>query len=205
MLSRREFVGRSLAASALAACAAPGWAALAADRDEPHRFFTVIFDCTFPDGAAFGAEALRQGAAAQAVGSDLGSVWMNAIEPRWKRGPAAMAGLTGAAPLFCLELLARDYRMGLVYRIAHATTADGRFHHRLAGPDPVPDSERRLAEAGHQWAALAATLAMSCPGALQPDPAIGLLDLARRPGIAQQALFSWVMAPVRREVLSYEL
>ena len=45
---------------------------------------------------------------------------MNEIEPRLRAGPVAIAGLTGAATLFCLDLLARDYGAHVVQRTAAA-------------------------------------------------------------------------------------
>jgi hypothetical protein len=112
MSRRREFIQRGLAASALIACPLTVHLALAESiSGVPYRPFKVVFDQTFAEGAAFGAEAVSRGARAHAVGSNAGVVWMNEIEPRWKRGPAVIAGLTGRASLFCLELLARDYRV----------------------------------------------------------------------------------------------
>ena len=94
MSSRREFIQRGLAASALAACPLTARLAPAGSSSEPYRFFKVVFDQTFAEGAAFAAEALSRGAPAHAVGSNAGGVWMNHIEPRWKRGPAVVAELT---------------------------------------------------------------------------------------------------------------
>jgi hypothetical protein len=199
MSSRREFIQRGLAASALAA--SPLTARLAqADGSgrEPYRFFTVLFDPTFADGAAFGAEAVRLGAPASAAGSDAGSVWMNQIEPRWKHGPAVVAGLTGRASLFCLELLARDYGMGVVYRAEHSPAPGGGIRHSITGPERLAKWESRLTLAGKRWSALAAEMAMSCPEALAPDPGIGLLDLGQPSRIVEPSLFSWVIAPARR-------
>ena len=51
-------------------------------------------------------------------GRDVAALWMNEIEPRLRLGPVAIAGLTGAATLFCLDLLARDYGAHVVQRNA---------------------------------------------------------------------------------------
>jgi hypothetical protein len=197
--SRREFLQRGLAASVLAACPRSARLVLAGGgSEEPHRLFKIVFDQTFAEGAAFGAEAVSRGAAVRAIGSDAGGVWMNEIEPRWQRGPAAVAGLGSLASLFCLELLGRDYGMGVAYCAEHSPTAGVVVHHVLIGRDRLSPWESRLTAAGKRWAAVAAAMAMKCPETLTPDPHVGLLDLARPTGIAGPSLFSWVIGPAWR-------
>lgn len=181
MPSRREFIQSGLAASALAAHP------LTARGGEPYRpvIVVVVVDQTSPQGPVFAAEAANRGTAAYAMGRDPGSVWMNQIEPRWKRDPAVVAGLTSRASLFCLELLARDYGMGLVYRVEHG------IRHVITGPESLSEWERRLTVAGKRWGAVAAAMAMNCPQTLEPR--IGLLDL-----VPETSLHSWVFAPARR-------
>jgi hypothetical protein len=198
MPNRREFIQRALVASALATCPLTARLALAGSGGgKPHRLFKVIFDESFPGGAAFGAEAVSRGAPVHAVGSDAGGVWMNEIEPRWKRGPAVVAGLTGRTSLFCLELLARDYGMGVVYRTEHSLTAGG-IRHVITGAENLSEWESRLTSAGERWSAVAAAMVMNCPESLEPDPNIGLLDPAQPSWIAEPSLFSWVIGPARR-------
>jgi hypothetical protein len=197
MPSRREFIQSGLAASALAAGPLTARLAFAAGTSgEPYRLFKVVFDQTLAEGAAFGAEAVRRGAPARAIGNNAGSVWMNEIEPRWKRGPAVVAGLTGRSCLFCLELLARDYGMGVLYRAEHSPSAGG-IHHVITGPESLSKWEGRLTAAGKRWSAVAAAMVLNCPETLDPDPSIGLLDLAQPHG-AEPSLFSWVIAPAKR-------
>jgi hypothetical protein len=203
MPSRREFIQRGIAASVLAAGPLTSRLALAGSSSgKPYRLFKVVFDQTLAEGAAFGVEAVSRGAPARAVGSNAGSVWMNEIEPRWKRGPAVIAGLTGRASLFCLELLARDYGMGVVYRAEHSPTGDGGIRHVITGPETLSEwqaeSKTRLTAAGPCWSAVAARMVMNCPETLEPNPSIGLLDLAQPAGIAGPSLFSWVIAPAKR-------
>ena len=202
MHSRRKFVQGGLAASALATCPLTARIALADARlVESHQIFKVIFDQTLAAGALFEVEAVGRGASALAIGDDAGSVWMNAIEPRWKlgpeHGPAAVAGLTGRASLFCLELLARDYGMGVVYRAEHAPAADGSVLHVITAPGQLSEWESRLNAAGKHWGAVAAAMALSCPAALLADPGIDLLDPAQPSRVAGPSLFSWVIAPTK--------
>ena len=83
----------------------------------------MIVDRALPQAAAFAAEANAAGHETHAFERDVGALWMNEIEPRLRAGPVAIAGLTGAATLFCLELLARDYGAELVQRRSPARAA----------------------------------------------------------------------------------
>jgi hypothetical protein len=163
--------------------------------DEPYQFFRVLFDNTSAEGAAFGAEAAARGAATRAVGIDLGSLWMHEIAPQWKDRPAAIAGLTSGPHLFCLELLARDYGMGLVYRVRHEIGASGHCGHIITGPPVLSSWTNQLTATGRDWARRAAALAMNCPGSLRPSRDLDLVDLASCSALGDRSLFSWVIAP----------
>jgi hypothetical protein len=164
-------------------------------RDGPYQFFRVLFDNTSAEGAAFGAEAAARGAATRAVGIDLGSLWMHEIEPQWKNRPAAIAGLTSGPHLFCLELLARDYGMGPVYRVRHEIGASDQCGHIVAGPPVLSSWTNQLTATGRDWARCAAALALDCPGALRPSRDLDLVDLASCSALGDRSLFSWVIAP----------
>ena len=47
---------------------------------------------------------------------DITALWFHDLDLRWKRGPAAIAGMTDANALFCLDLLARDKGMHVASR-----------------------------------------------------------------------------------------
>jgi hypothetical protein len=194
MQTRRAFVQSGIAVTALAALPLRARDEFDAETSDARSLFKVVFDRTFAAGVAFGAEAARRGAPVQAIGSDLGGVWMNVLEPELKASPVAIAGLTGAAPLFCLELLARDYGLGVVYRIEHARLPGGGFRHAVTGHPVLASWQAHLA-ADENWGARAAELATAYPRALAPESPIALLDLAERPGRAAGSLYSWMLAP----------
>src|SRR4029453_3422727 len=211
MRTRRQFMRDAIATSMMAvgSTAPPGvlarWARTSEEasrdgsRDEPYQFFRVLFDNTSAEGAAFGAEAAARGAATRAVGIDLGSLWMHEIEPQWKHCPAAIAGLTSGPHLFCLELLARDYGMGLVYRVRHEIGASDHCGHIVAGPPVLSSWTDQLEATGRDWARHAAALAMDCPSALGPCRDLDLVDLTTRSGLTEHSLYSWVIAPADGE------
>jgi hypothetical protein len=205
MPTRRQFMRHAMATSVMAVCSPAADTVLAELRrsseeasrggsDEPYQLFRVLFDDMSAEGASFGAEAAARGALTRAVGIDLGSIWMQEIEPRWKDGPIAIAGLTRGAALFCLELLARDYGMGVVYRVRHDVKANGQYRHALMGPTQLSSWSDRLTAAGGAWPSLAAALATACSSALRPCRDLGLVDLAGCSTLAARPLFSWVIA-----------
>lgn len=153
----------------------------------------VIFDRTLREGRAFGVTAERRGARVDAVGADLGTFWMSTLEPELKRGPVMLAGLTAGAPLFCLELLCRDYGLRTVYRIEHVRAPDGRVRHALAGDPGLAASIDRLAIAGADWPAAAAAVATDVALHRPPTRALELLDL-RGHERNTQSLFTWLIA-----------
>ena len=204
MPNRREFIHTGLAVSALTASYLHGPVALARPANPTTKpsasLFKVIYDRSFDAGRSFGAEAARRGAPVQATGSDIGSVWMNVIEPELETRPAAIAGLTAGAPLFCLELLASDYGMRLVYRIEHRPIDGDRYRHSVTGHTALSSWADELAAAGTQWSASAAGLALTHPEGLRPLTDISLLDLAEQAKGAGQPLYSWLIEPAARAV-----
>jgi hypothetical protein len=207
MPTRRQFMRHAIVSS-MTVCSPAAHAMLAGFRrtseassrdggpDEPYQFFRILFDNTSPEGAAFGTEAAARGAVTRAVGVDLGSLWMHEIEPQWKHCPAAIAGLTSGPHLFCLELLARDYGMGLVYRVRHEIGASDHCGHIVAGPPVLSSWTNQLTATGRDWARCAAALAMDCPGSLRPSRDLDIVDLASCSAPGDRSLFSWVIAPV---------
>lgn len=121
MVNRRDFVAGSAALAALGAV--PFARSLAAgQRTEtaPRAAQLVIVDRALPGAAAFAAQSIAAGYDTRLFDRDVGALWMNEIEPRLRLGPVALAGLTGAATLFCLDVLARDYGAHVVQRNAAA-------------------------------------------------------------------------------------
>jgi hypothetical protein len=204
--SRREFLVRTAVATALTACPPVSRSLGAAASIERRDVARVLFDRRATQAVAFGLEAARRGVEALAVDDDAGTVWIHEIAPIWQTvtglgaearslKAAAIAGLTTRAPLFCLELLGRDYGMRVVYRGQHTRPASGCARHTFAGRSVSPRWEAQLADAGAEWGGVAVTLALTRPVDPVMDSRIGLLDL--EPGRdADRSLFSWVIAPV---------
>ena len=124
MTSRREFLKTGLAASALLPLGAR--ADLGAFEGVPGAavsIYKVVYDTRFPASIAFARRAAARGLAVHAIAGDMTRFWYDDLYHRWRQGPAAIAGLTTHGPLFCLERLAWEQRMRVVYRDEHAPVA----------------------------------------------------------------------------------
>jgi hypothetical protein len=153
----------------------------------------VIVDHAVADAPQFATAAAARGAAVRALRQgDIGALWMNEIEPRWRTGRGAIAGLTAGGPLFCLELFARDYGMCVAYRARHTLLASGNLAHVVADAD-AQVAAGALDAAGERWSAVAAALAVLEPAVEFPRTQIPLLDLAEDE--REVSFYSWMLAP----------
>ncbi len=123
MFNRRHFVAGSAALAALAAV--PFARSHARTQRVPSAAQLVIVDRALPDASAFAAESIAAGYDTRLFDRDVGALWMNEIEPRLRASPVAIAGLTNAATLFCLDFLARDYGAHVVQRNQAASDTVG--------------------------------------------------------------------------------
>jgi hypothetical protein len=78
--------------------------------------YKVVFDERFPSSVAFGDEWASHGIQTHAINGDVTALWYHDLYFRWKKGPAAIAGMTTRESLFCLDLLARDAGLRLIGR-----------------------------------------------------------------------------------------
>ena len=113
-IDRRAFMMTAAVASFLPA---PGIGALAADGV---GLDGVISDRRFAESRAFGSAAEARGIAHWPMAGDVTRIWLQELDPRWRRGAAIVAGLTTRQALFCLEQLARDRGMRVFRRIEHS-------------------------------------------------------------------------------------
>ena len=161
-------VGGSSASAAPMPPAADGFA-----DGNPIALDAILFDSRFPSSRAFGAAAKSVGRATTALQGDVTGLWRHHLRPHWARG-GAIAGMTTASSLFCLEQLAKDHWMRVVVRVEHRGSPPGSLAHRVTAAEPMlsrtcaalanardwPDHAWR----GHQW-----------PGRAWPDQLIDVL------------------------------
>jgi len=108
--NRREFIQTGIAASVLPIVAT------AKELLPQPQLYKVIFDHRFPASREFAAEMEKLGAPVYGIHGDITDLWFHDLYHRWKQSPAPIAGMTAHGPLFCLERLAWDHEMRVLYR-----------------------------------------------------------------------------------------
>ena len=194
MTSRREFLQAGISATALplASRAARAAELPAVERVHPYK---VVYDGRFPDSIAFARRAETIGLSVHAIKGDVTRFWYDDLYYRWKKGPAAIAGLTGHGALFCLEHLARDQRMRVVFRAVH-TFVSGSVEHELTGPPAMVRDAMALDARATRWGSCLADVIARCPSGrteithVRARSGVGADEAAADDG----ALYSWVIA-----------
>jgi hypothetical protein len=196
MTSRREFLKVGLAASALLPAGARASLALV-EAPAAVSLYKVLYDTRFAASVAFAQSAAARGVAVHAMTGDMTPFWYDDLYHRWRQEPAAIAGLTAHGALFCLERLAWEQRMRVVYRGEHAAAGGGGLAHRFEGPAALAAAAAE-ATVDATWATALADVVTACPrGRAQSGTARSLT--ARADGMTpSEPLFSWVIAPVAR-------
>jgi hypothetical protein len=181
-----------LAVAALPFAARAGFAGAAPAAAPLYR---VLYDRRFPASVAFARRAAELGLAVHGIDGDMTQFWYRDLYHRWRQSPAAIAGLTAYGALFCLERLAWDQRMRVVYRGEHELAAKPCVAHRLDGPDSML-AAADLGRAAAGWPAVLAEVVARCPGS---PAARHTARLVSRPAAPEfEPLYSWVIAPVTR-------
>ena len=141
---------------------------------------------------SFAAELRSRGIAASEVMDDLAQLWYGGLQSQLQQFPAAIAGLTGRATLFCLEELTRSLNMQVRYRIEHHIDSHGRVQHDAIGPVSVIEAVRDLPSVsgfGRSTAVLASRFDPRCPSETLAQKRTGPFSPE---GIT--SLVSWVIA-----------
>jgi hypothetical protein len=158
-------------------------------------FYKVVLDERFADSAAFAHELRRRGADLHAIRGDITDFWYRDLSAVWQKTRVAVAGMTAHGPLFCLEQLARDYRMRVIFRAEHHFRPDACIHHALWGPDAVLRHAASLEGAGVDWSTHVARMVSVCSTG-RPKTTVAIVTAAARSSAPEQdPLFSWVIAP----------
>jgi hypothetical protein len=121
------------------------------------QFYKVIFDHRFPASREFGAEMEKLGATVHGIHGDITDLWFHDLYHRWKQSPVPTAGMTAHGPLFCLERLAWDHGMRVLYRTDSEPPDQLDYRTQMKLPPGVKskdfaDAMKQFEEAvGKQW------------------------------------------------------
>jgi hypothetical protein len=198
MASRREFLQMGVAALALPisshAALSPA-ASLADGKPSTTPLYKMIFDQRFPSSCTFREEAERLGVPVHGIKGDMTDLWYHDLYARWKQGPAAIAGMTAHGAIFCLERLAWDQRMRVVFRADHRYLNDGSIEHALSGPTVLLREAAGLSNQTN-WASEMASLLTRCP-AIRPQSSLAnVIGPTVRHSDDPEHLISWLIAPM---------
>jgi len=182
MANRREFLQMGIAASALPISTElmlPNTSSTAENISPSIPIYKMIFDNRYAVARVFAKDIENAGGKTYGIDGDVTGLWYHDLHHRWKKGPVAIAGLTDANALFCLEQLAWSAcQMHLIYSTEHKPT----------------DGSRKLVESFPESSFLAAEKIMHYPKReaipLPPYSSLSTDDI--------NSLVSWVIAPTKR-------
>jgi hypothetical protein len=156
----------------------------------------VLFDSRHPGSGAFGTAAARAGWRAVAFPGDVTAMWRETLLPSWAAGGGAIAGMTTAAGLFCLEQLANDYWMRVVLRIEHRCPHPGMLAHRVTAAEPMLTRACAALGCAPEWPARSFGLLRGCVRSKNQPRVSRVVSCADRGrySIAGSELVSWIIA-----------
>ena len=167
-MDRRKFclssaaAAMSGAAAALAGAPAPGQMIPAIPAPAPNLpLYKFIYDRRYPAARAFGAAA--NGLRTVAIDGDITALWSRDLRAQWSVGAGAIAGMTTARSLFCLEQLAKDHWMRVVIRAEHAVEAHETTHWVTASAPMIARMKSVLT--AENWPARMPTALQGCQDA----------------------------------------
>ncbi len=203
-MNRRKFCASSVAAAisvttaGSARLSAPqGQSVLPGTSARGAELYKFIYDRRYSAARAFGG-AVERGhstSGTAAIDGDVTALWSRDLRARWLAGSGAIAGMTTARTLFCLEQLAKDHWMRVVVRADHSLSKGYEIAHRLFAPEAMA-SRMSSALAAADWPAqLPAALAccQSKEGARRLSTLIAPAG-RRRWAPTQPSLVSFVIA-----------
>jgi hypothetical protein len=189
MANRRQFIQAGIAVTAAASVTDASTQAA-----PPHRIHKVIYDERFAEPVRFAKAAEALGLETHAITGDMTALWYGELDGLWRKEPVAIAGMTRHGPMFCLEMLARDRDMRLVYQAEHQITG-AEVRHTVSGALANLKRSGGLTRSGADWPELMASLVADTPVEPALRGGIGVITRTEATATAEEPLFTWVIAP----------
>jgi hypothetical protein len=133
-MNRRNFCASSVAAAISVAAAGPAYGL---EPSTPSvQLYKYVYDSRYAAARAFGVAGERavSTAGTVAIQGDVTALWARDLRSQWLAGGGAIAGMTTARTLLCLEELAKDHWMRVVIRADHTIVHGRDIAHRLTAP-----------------------------------------------------------------------
>lgn len=156
----------------------------------------TVIDEDHAPAIAFGRRFAASGRSVLSIREgDVTTAWLRDIRPEWSRRRTAIAGLTTPSALFCLEQLAWQHGLRVVFHAEHIVMPDRQIDHRVQrDPGMARLTASNLQRAGANWPvrladAMAARRAST---GRRPGPSLAALQ----PELPEGAtlLTSWIIA-----------
>jgi hypothetical protein len=96
-------------------------------------FQRAVFDDRFAESRGFAAELHNAGVLTSAIRGDVAKLWYEDLRVHLSKKRVPIAGLTDRPALFCLEELARDVGMRVIFRADHMIDQNGHTQHTAVG------------------------------------------------------------------------
>jgi hypothetical protein len=156
----------------------------------------VLFDSRFASSRAFGAAAERTGQAAVALRGDVTALWVHHLRPQWAAGGGAIAGMTTASSLFCLEQLAKDHWLRVVVRVEHRRSPHGVVAHLVTAAEPMMTRTCAALNDARGWPDRLMSTLSACVRSRDQPRFTRLVSRAEqgRSSAAEADLVSWVIS-----------
>jgi hypothetical protein len=157
------------------------------------QLYKFVYDRRYPAARSFGAAAEHapSSGGVVAIRGDITELWSRDLEPKWRTGGGAIAGLTSARTLLCLEQLARDQWMRVAIRTEHAMLAGQKIAHRLTASEPMI-ARMTWALAAEDWAQKLPAALATCWDAVGAGAGLAIGPTCRL--ATEDALVSFVIA-----------
>ena len=126
MVNRRSILKIGVTTVAGALVNMPGLAKNAARASL--AFQQAVFDERFEECRAFDAKLRGAGVLTSAIRGDVARLWYGDLRVQLRKKRVPIAGLTERMALFCLEELARDVDIRVIFRMDHIIDRIGRLH-----------------------------------------------------------------------------
>ena len=166
-------------------------------RQKTLPFFRVLYEQNIKESCDFAAASRAAGLDISGlVQGDVTSFWMHELSEVWPHKEASLMGLTTPGPLFCLEQLAPQFGMRVIFRAKHQ--ADNPLCLDMQGPDNLLEKFKSDTVI-RDWSVHLAGLMGACPE--------GLVRMTENRVFSKQPVFhstrllehktlvAWIIAP----------
>lgn len=198
MTSRREFL-RAASLTALPLAAGLSLPLRAGTAQPRAAIRTILVEPEVAESRTFGVELAARGAEVHALHSgDVTRVWLDTLQPAWRRAPSPVAGLTRPTALFVVEQLAWSQGLRVVYHAEHVRLSSGRVQHLVhRDAQGLAPSPAQLALLDSLWPDRIAAFVGDLGATSRAGPC-GPSCAALQPRLPEGAdlLASWIIAPV---------